>query len=49
VNQVAREAGVNQGSLSRFINGKRSLTLPVAERLMVFFGLRVVEPKGKAR
>lgn len=46
-NQVAQEAGVSQPQLSRFLRGERTLTLPAAERLLAFFGVRFVEPKAK--
>ena len=33
VHRIAREAGVSQAVLSRFVNGKRGLTLSTVDRL----------------
>ncbi len=39
INAVAREAGVPQPVLQRFMSGQRSLTLESAERLCAYLGL----------
>lgn len=41
VNSIAKESGVSQPVLQRFISGKRSLTLDTAERLCDFLGLEL--------
>jgi transcriptional regulator with XRE-family HTH domain len=48
--EIARQAKVTEGQLSRFLRDKRSLTLPAAERLCKVLGLelRPVSPR-KAR
>jgi transcriptional regulator with XRE-family HTH domain len=51
VNELAKQSGVSQPQLSRFMRGDRSLTLPAAEKLVEFFGMRLVKAgetrKGK--
>lgn len=47
VNSVAKESGVPQAVLQRFLCGKRSLTLETAERLCVYFGLELKSTNGK--
>jgi plasmid maintenance system antidote protein VapI len=37
--EIARQADVNPGQLSRFIANKRSLTLPAVERICDVLGL----------
>lgn len=51
VYQIAKESGVDQSTLNKFINGDRdNLRLDVADRLFKYFGLRVVsQPRGKRR
>ncbi len=41
LNQIAREARVAPSQLSYFMQGKRTLTLPVAEKVMNALRLRV--------
>jgi transcriptional regulator with XRE-family HTH domain len=42
VYQIAKESGVDQSTLNKFLNGDReNLRLDVADRLFRFFGLRV--------
>jgi transcriptional regulator with XRE-family HTH domain len=41
VSAVARESGVPQPVLSRFVSGKRSLLLETAERLCVYLQLEL--------
>jgi plasmid maintenance system antidote protein VapI len=48
--RIEQETGVQRASLSRFVRGKNSLRLDVADKLAVYFGLSVVrtkKPKGK--
>lgn len=51
VYQIAKESGVDQSTLNKFINGDRdNLRLDVADRLFKYFGLRVVsQPRGKQK
>ena len=43
VYRIAKDAGVDQSTLNKFLNGDRdNLRLDVADRLFRFFGLRVV-------
>ena len=39
--KIAKEAGVQRASLSRFVRGKNSLRLDVADRLAAYFGLHL--------
>jgi transcriptional regulator with XRE-family HTH domain len=49
VYQIARESGVDQSTLNKFLNGDRdNLRLDVADRLFKFFRLRVV-PIGRGK
>jgi transcriptional regulator with XRE-family HTH domain len=42
VYQIAKESGVDQSTLNKFMNGDRdNLRLDVADRLFKYFGLRV--------
>jgi transcriptional regulator with XRE-family HTH domain len=43
LNQLGKQAGVSQAQLSRFVRGERTLTLPAAAKLCVFFGLRLAK------
>ena len=45
--EIARKAGVNEGSLSLFINGKRGLTLHSAASLAQALGLELVKKKKR--
>jgi plasmid maintenance system antidote protein VapI len=51
VYQIAKESGVDQSTLNKFINGDRdNLRLDVADRLFKYFGLRVTfDRRGKRR
>ena len=40
--ELARNAGVDRSVLSRFLAGKRTITLETAERLAVVFKLRII-------
>ena len=47
VYQIAKESGVDQSTLNKFLNGARdNLRLDVADRLFKFFGLQVTR-QGK--
>jgi len=39
LNELARRTGVSEGQLSRFLRGDRTLTLPAAARVCLYFGL----------
>jgi transcriptional regulator with XRE-family HTH domain len=39
LNQLGQASGVSSAQLSRFMTGKRSLTLPAAEKLCAILGL----------
>jgi transcriptional regulator with XRE-family HTH domain len=48
VYRIAKNSGVDQSTLNKFLNGDRdNLRLDVADRLFRFFGLRVVSQAGK--
>jgi transcriptional regulator with XRE-family HTH domain len=50
VYRIAKDAGVDQSTLNKFLNGDRdNLRLDIADRLFRFFGLRVVSTTGKQR
>jgi plasmid maintenance system antidote protein VapI len=40
---IAREAGIAQPVLHRFVTGERTLTLETADKLLTFFRLELVE------
>ena len=40
--QIAKDTGILQGSLSRFVRGETSLRLDKADRLAAYLGLRLV-------
>jgi transcriptional regulator with XRE-family HTH domain len=42
LNQLGKRSGVGADQLSRFMRGKRTLTLPVVSRLFEALNLRVV-------
>jgi transcriptional regulator with XRE-family HTH domain len=41
LNELGRRTGVSEGQLSRFLRGDRTLTLPAAARVCLYFGLRL--------
>jgi hypothetical protein len=41
--EIGKASGVDQGQLSRFVRGERTITLPAAAKLCVFFGLRLAK------
>ena len=49
LNRIGKGAGVSQAQLSRFVRGERTLTLPAAAKLCVFFGLRLAKAGDAAR
>jgi len=46
---LSRQTGVARASIQRFIDGRQSIRLDVADRLAVFFGLAVVPGTGAKR
>ena len=44
LNQLGIKTGVDDGRLSRFMTGKRDLTLQAADRIVDALGLRLVDP-----
>ncbi len=50
VYQIAKESGVDQSTLNKFMNGDRNnLRLDVADRLFKFFGLRFTRQPERRR
>ena len=49
LNEIARRAGIDPGSMSRFMRNDRTMTLPQIEKLCGLLGLelRPVRRKGK--
>ncbi len=45
--QIEQATGVQRASLSRFLNGKQSLRLDIADKLAVYFGLELKPAKKK--
>jgi plasmid maintenance system antidote protein VapI len=45
--RLANETGVQRASLSRFVRGKNSLRLDVADKLAVYFGLELAKSEQK--
>lgn len=44
--KIEQATGVQRASISRFVNGKQSLRLDVADKLAAYLGLEL-QPKGK--
>jgi len=44
---IERETGVSRMSIVRFVEGRSSLRLDVADRLAAYFGLELVERRRK--
>jgi plasmid maintenance system antidote protein VapI len=42
---LSRETGVARASIQRFVDGRQSIRLDMADRLAAFFGLNLVERK----
>jgi plasmid maintenance system antidote protein VapI len=47
--RIAEETGVERASLSRFVAGKRSLRLDMADKLAVYLGLALSRTGKKAK
>ena len=47
--KISQLSGVSEGQLSLFVNGQRTLTLPVAAKLAKVLGLELIEKKGKEK
>ena len=45
--KLAEISGVSQGAVSRFINGKRNVTLPTASKLVKALGLELKPKKDR--
>lgn len=45
--RIARETGVQRASLSRFVRGKNSLRLDLADKLAAYFGLTLSPTKKR--
>ena len=47
--RIAQATGIDEGSLAKFYNGHRGLSMDALDRLAVYLGLRVTlePPKGK--
>jgi plasmid maintenance system antidote protein VapI len=46
---LSRETGVARASIQRFVDGRQSIRLDMADRLAAYFGLVVTEPRPKQR
>ncbi len=46
VNAIAKASGVQQSTLSRFVNEETSIQLQFAARVAAYFGMRLTKPKG---
>lgn len=45
--RIANETGIQRASLSRFVRGKNSLRLDVADKLSAYFGLELTTTENK--
>ncbi len=45
--QIAADTGIDSGRLSRFARGERTLTLPAADALARYFGLKLVKARKR--
>ncbi|HEX3152819.1 MAG TPA: helix-turn-helix transcriptional regulator [Gemmataceae bacterium] len=45
LNELAKRSGVHNSQLSRFVRGEHDLSLSAAEKLMVYFDLKVMPGK----
>lgn len=45
LNELGRQTGIDNSRLSRFMTGKRDLSLAAAQQLLDYFGLDVVKRK----
>jgi len=46
---IAKETGINESTLSRFVAGGRPLSMPNADILCQFLGLELTKKAGKTR
>ena len=47
--RISQDTGVDQGQLSRFVNGHEGISLPTAELVLDYLGLElVIRPKQKS-
>jgi plasmid maintenance system antidote protein VapI len=46
---LSRETGVARASIQRFIDGRQSLRLDMADRIAVFFELSLSKPRNSPR
>ncbi len=49
VNRVAKDSGIPQSTLQRFMTGQSELSLPHVDRLCEFLGMTLTRPKQKPR
>ena len=48
--RIAKETGISQAALSRFVNGEQGLGVDLVERLAIYLGLEIViRQKRKGR
>lgn len=47
--RISQLSGISNAQLSYFVNGKRSLTLPIAAKLAKVLGLELIEKKSKKK
>ena len=45
--RIAKETGVSQPIITRFVNGTRGLSLETADRLAAYFGMRFTPPTSQ--
>lgn len=43
--RIAKETGISESALSRFMSGERGLSMEALDRLLEYLGLEVVERK----
>ena len=48
VYRIAKDSGVPQSALQRFITGHRDLRLETASKLAAYFGMRLTKPQSKS-
>lgn len=49
INRLAKDSGISQPILCRFVNGQRTMTLATASKLIEVLGLELRPIKGKAK
>ena len=49
VYRLAKDSGVPQPVVNRFVTGERDLKLATADRLTEFLGMKLTQPRRKAR